>query len=153
MIWRHFLGGSCKNQGSRRGYKLFLWVIPASWNKAEKEHQDGVHILYSLRAPPQAPKCVLSLKCAPQAEVLGQAKRHPSEKDWRICLSPLHVTCFPFPLPQACVRIYDEHMLSIWEIPVIRPRGVWPSAFTFVGRLWCPRCEGPWLSSQPTPKG
>ena len=59
----------------------------------EREHQDGIHSLCSLRAALFGNTCVPNLRPAPQAEALGQAKRPPLQKDWGMFLSLLSVQC------------------------------------------------------------
>ena len=44
---------------------------------------------------------------------------------------------FPFPLPH--MRVYDEYMFPIWEVPTARLRAGQSPAFIFTGRLWCPQ--------------
>lgn len=71
--------GSCKNQGTRPGYKLLSGRYQlASWSKAEDSTG-----LRSLRAPWRAPTPVPNRKPAPLARALGQPHSRLSQKDWR----------------------------------------------------------------------
>ena len=67
-------------------------MIPVNWSKAEREHQDGIYSLFH-ESSSIGPICVPNLKPAPQAKAPGQAKRTPSQKHWRVCLSLLSMHC------------------------------------------------------------